>query len=470
MSYEPIHRFDLKDLMDPGDPDKIIYGSHLQKEFDAISSELEAIEQEIESGSGSEPPSWDELTGKPSTFPPQAHTHSQSQINGLEGRLEQMEGADAALDLRIDAVEDSITDDGGFVDAPDDGKIYGRQSEDWVEIDVDLSDYYTKAESNAAYQPKGEYLTDFTEEDPTVPSWVKGITETNISNWNQAWDWGDHSQAGYLTGFTESDPTVPSHVKSISQADIANWNSSAGGGSVDLTGYATQTWVSSNYQVKGNYLTSSSLSGYATTSWVSQNYQTRGSYLTSESDPVFQSSPAGGITSAMINSWNSAGGSNFNTNLVVNGNGSQPTILMKAGAPRGPELQFAYGTQNKYMRLNSNGNLEIVSSAYSGVIFTWDDVGRFYCTEVLESSDASLKSNIRTAPKNIVSQLIGREWEDKETGKTRSGVVAQEVEEVVPHLVDTNEEGVKSVSYSGLIAYLIEEVKSLRSEIEALQV
>ena len=41
---------------------------------------------------------------------------------------------DAALDLRIDAVEDSITGDGGFVDAPNDTKLYGRQSEAWAEV------------------------------------------------------------------------------------------------------------------------------------------------------------------------------------------------------------------------------------------------------------------------------------------------------------------------------------------------
>ena len=41
---------------------------------------------------------------------------------------------DAALDLRIDAVEDGITDGGGFVDAPNDTKLYGRQSEAWAEV------------------------------------------------------------------------------------------------------------------------------------------------------------------------------------------------------------------------------------------------------------------------------------------------------------------------------------------------
>ena len=31
--------------------------------------------------------SWDELTGKPATFPPESHTHSQSEVDGLEAAL-----------------------------------------------------------------------------------------------------------------------------------------------------------------------------------------------------------------------------------------------------------------------------------------------------------------------------------------------------------------------------------------------
>ena len=65
-------------------------------------------------------PAWGDVTGKPTEFPPEAHTHEQSEVDGLEDRLE--------------AIEDSITSGGGFVDAPDDGKLYGRQSENWAEV------------------------------------------------------------------------------------------------------------------------------------------------------------------------------------------------------------------------------------------------------------------------------------------------------------------------------------------------
>ena len=32
---------------------------------------------------------------------------------------------------------------------------------------------------------------------------------------------------GYLKSYTESDPTVPSHVKSITTTNISNWNNKA---------------------------------------------------------------------------------------------------------------------------------------------------------------------------------------------------------------------------------------------------
>ena len=63
---------------------------------------------------------WSTIENTPSEYPPEAHTHGQDEVDGLE--------------LRLEAIEGSITDGGGFVDAPDDGKLYGRQSEAWAEV------------------------------------------------------------------------------------------------------------------------------------------------------------------------------------------------------------------------------------------------------------------------------------------------------------------------------------------------
>lgn len=50
-----------------------------------------------------------------------------------------------------------------------------------------------------ASNPAG-YISSYTETDPTVPSHVKAITTTNISNWNTAFGWGNHASAGYVPG------------------------------------------------------------------------------------------------------------------------------------------------------------------------------------------------------------------------------------------------------------------------------
>ena len=51
------------------------------------------------------------------------------------------------------------------------------------------------------------------------------ITGTNISNWNSAYDWGNHASAGYLTTYTETDPVFgASAAFGISASDITNWN------------------------------------------------------------------------------------------------------------------------------------------------------------------------------------------------------------------------------------------------------
>jgi exopolysaccharide biosynthesis protein len=54
-------------------------------------------------------------------------------------------------------------------------------------------------------------------------------------------------------------------------------------------------------------------------------------------------------------------------------------------------------------------------------------------------------------------------------GKPKVGVIAQEVEKVVPEVVATNADGYKSVSYGNLVGVLIEAVKSQQTQIDELR-
>jgi hypothetical protein len=102
-----------------------------------------------------------------------------------------------------------------------------------------------------------------------------------------------------------------------------------------------------------------------------------------------------------------------------------------------------------------------MSGSYTGAFTASGDITAY--------SDENLKKNITTAPCDVIEQLRGVEFEWKEDGRFGSGVIAQEVEQVLPHLIHGHEDGHKSVNYNGLIGYLIEEVKALKAEVEALR-
>jgi len=48
-------------------------------------------------------------------------------------------------------------------------------------------------------------------------------------------------------------------------------------------------------------------------------------------------------------------------------------------------------------------------------------------------------------------------------------VIAQEVEKVIPEIVNTNENGIKSVSYDSIIGLLIEAIKEQQNSIIILE-
>ena len=66
-------------------------------------------------------------------------------------------------------------------------------------------------------------------------------------------------------------------------------------------------------------------------------------------------------------------------------------------------------------------------------------------------------------------------WNDRAAAEGRvpgsddAGVIAQEVEAVFPELVTTSQKGHKQVSYTGLIGVLIQAVKELKAENDALK-
>jgi len=90
------------------------------------------------------------------------------------------------------------------------------------------------------------------------------------------------------------------------------------------------------------------------------------------------------------------------------------------------------------------------------------------CTDVNSTSDYNLKNNIETLQNslNIIQNIRGVKFEWKENSKKSIGVIAQEIQEILPELVSDTE--VRTVNYNGLIAVAIEAIKEQQQQINTL--
>jgi hypothetical protein len=84
-------------------------------------------------------------------------------------------------------------------------------------------------------------------------------------------------------------------------------------------------------------------------------------------------------------------------------------------------------------------------------------------------SDINFKENVTTVNNALlkVEQLRGVKFDWKESGTPSYGVIAQELEQVLPELVHGNDP--KTVNYNGIIGVLIEAIKELKAEVEELK-
>lgn len=98
-------------------------------------------------------------------------------------------------------------------------------------------------------------------------------------------------------------------------------------------------------------------------------------------------------------------------------------------------------------------------------------LGTLYATGFSSLSDETQKTNIVTIDNALttVKQIESVKFEFKDGGKKSAGVIAQQLEQILPDLVNTADNGLKSVDYSGLIGYLIGAVKELSDKVEQLE-
>lgn len=182
-----------------------------------------------------------------------------------------------------------------------------------------------------------------------------------------------------------------------------------------------------------------------------------------------------GVTTANISnitvSGNVRGGNVFATQFYF----ANGTVFSSSGGGGGVSL-FNEGNINSstfYLLMANNTTTGTLTSANvsSTKLYFNPNTGTLNATVFNSLSDLNEKANLNkiTNASSVLASVEGFEFEWKDTGKKSAGVIAQYIENVLPHLVDTNEKGTKSVNYSGLIGYLVETVKELDQRLRTLE-
>lgn len=125
---------------------------------------------------------------------------------------------------------------------------------------------------------------------------------------------------------------------------------------------------------------------------------------------------------------------------------------------------FEIGTGNVFVDIaTSNVGIGTTNPQYpldvNGAIYASGDVIMF--------SDERKKTNIKPIPNALekVLKLQGVTFDKLDDGNRRhTGIIAQEVEKVLPEVVYTAVDGTKSVAYGNMIGLLIEAIKELANK------
>jgi len=195
-----------------------------------------------------------------------------------------------------------------------------------------------------------------------------------------------------------------------------------------------------------------------------------------------------GVTGLITSSSGISGGPCTHTTGTFSGSIAANAGVALAG---GTSLTATHGTwtgeQNKiqwhsdalYFQNTASGRLAVFRQGGGAEPCQISNAGVITCASIQTTSDIKLKENVATIgnASEIINSLRGVTFDWKATQKKSYGLIAQEVEVILPELVeetvdnslDPNSESTKTVDYDKIVSVLIEGWKEQQSQIKDLQ-
>ena len=132
----------------------------------------------------------------------------------------------------------------------------------------------------------------------------------------------------------------------------------------------------------------------------------------------------------------------------------------------------AYLHTTERMHIGAGTDPSSIQLQLTGQIASTDNITAYY------SSDISLKDNLRPIENALfkVNQIAGYEfdWNEKSHQIQQDkghdvGLVAQEVEKVLPEVIQIREDGIKAIAYEKVVPLLVQSIKELTKRVEELE-
>ena len=355
---------------------------------------------------------WETIKDKPSTFPPSTHTHTKNQITDFPVALKNP----TALTIQLN---------GGTANVYD-----GSAAKS-----INITPASIGAQVAGSYAPNGHTHDE------------RYYTETEVNN--------------LLNGKanTSHGNHVPATQTASNKVFLRNDNT-----------WATITPANIGAQPAGSYAAAS--------------HTHPATQVTQDANNRF-------VTDTEKNTWNnkmSLSGGTFSEGAIVKGicgGGTDYWFIKGAGTDDNGYLEIGtqdngdepiyvrqYNTSNNITHsitlMDANGNQTFNTTKVNG---SFTSTGTVTCSDCVTTSDERLKKDIIKIDNALekVNQLNGYTFLKEGDEKRTTGVLAQELLNVLPEAVFEREDGYYSVSYGNIVGLLIEAIKELQGEVKRLK-
>ena len=224
-----------------------------------------------------------------------------------------------------------------------------------------------------------------------------------------------------------------------------------------------------------NLVTSGNIAISSRNFTLSNNAGLAGNVFTSNGTTFISQAPSINLTSQVVGVLQVANGGTGITSPGTTGNvlvSNGTSWVSQAPGASGLSITNETASSSTYYPTLSTVNTGTISAANtsSAKLYFVPNTGTLSATIFNSLSDQNHKTDIHSIdnPLEITDNLRGVWFKWVDNGAPSMGLIAQEVEKVLPELVSENN-GLKTLNYDALIGLLIEDIKALKAKIEKLE-